>query len=51
MLAEIISSIIVVLLIFFVIIMYYGIKFIRTRHYALVPNQQNTIDDVYIQFV
>jgi hypothetical protein len=38
------------LILFFILVLYLGVKYIRTRHYALVPNNNNK-DDVYIQFL
>ena len=51
MIGIIIGTIILLLVILFIFVMYFGIKFIRNRHYALVPNLDKNIDDVYIQFV
>jgi|LakMenEpi03Aug12_release.lakeMendotaPanAssembly.Ray.scaffolds.fasta_scaffold3464040_1 hypothetical protein len=51
MIGILIGAIILLLIIFFLFIIYFGVKFIRNRPYALVPNQDRNIDDVYIQFV
>jgi hypothetical protein len=52
MITTIIYSIIILLIIMIILFMYLGIKFIRNRHYAIVPNQEtNNINDVYIQFL
>jgi len=50
MIASILYAFGLLLILFFVLVMYFGVKYIRTRHYALVPNNNN-IDDVYIQFL
>lgn len=41
---------ITILLILFSIIMYFGIKYIRSRHYSIIPEEQNN-DDVYVRFL
>lgn len=51
MLTTIIATIIVILLILCAVFLHFGIKFIRNRHYALVPNENNNNNDVYIQFL
>jgi len=51
MITTILYSILLLAIVFFLLVMYFGIKYIRTRHYALVPNNQNNIDDVYIAFI
>ena len=52
MITTIIYSFVLILIILIIIFMYLGIKFIRNRHYAIVPTQENNNnDDVYIQFL
>lgn len=51
MLTTIIATFVLLILILCVVFMHFGIKFIRNRHYALVPNEDNSSNDVYIQFL